>query len=492
MSTEDIVTFLKELLCREKRTERPLVGKISIALGIVEDFIIRGKVLPCGLELNRMVEDHYKTLQEKSRQIDFGQHLDTRAKITCLANFVWSHLRSSKKDIIHAQHLYSFTQSLKEGKKTQLCCAGVTMTVLSLAQCLVGEHEDFRNLQFVITEDHCLLSLTGSRAREDLAEVTTESLKARGQVPQEDAFSCSWLYSGGRPLVCNHIQALVASVVSMNYNIRSKKEVSDSLFAIQQELLEHLFENVFPMYPNAIASMATMKEESKWHDIESSCTTLTEALQEFDGSWKPIRDLYRVAIESTSANEWYPSSCLATSYSYEHELLQMCYKENPSVELGDRLCSCLYDFMDTVRKGSEVFVKFRYAANHDEELLKDVDDVISKMKMMFQNTEKLEQSNHSVLCQDLVKTFDNLLVLFSGKTLPSTWSKCFFTALHRFSQKEREESILKMHFSSTTLSDSKDAMIECKKSVVLQILDTPGLELGQDSQGRRKRQRSLH
>lgn len=489
MSTEDIVTFLKELLCREKRSKRPLVGKISIALGIVEDFIILGKVLPCGSELNRMVEDHYKTLQEKSKRIDFGEHLDTRAKITCLANFVWSHLRSSKKDIIHAQHLYSFTRSLKEGKKTQLCCAGVTITVLSLAQCLVEEHEDFRKLRLVITEDHCLLSLTGSRAREDLAEVTTESLKARGQVPQEDGI---WLYSGGQPFVCDAMQALVACVVSINYNIRSKKEVSDSLFSLQQELLEHLFETVSPLYPNAIASMTTMKEESKWHDIESSCTTLTEALQEFDRSWKHIRKLYKVAIESTLANEWYPSSCLATSYSYEHELLQMCCKENPSVELRDRLCSCLYDFMATVRKGSEVFLKFRYAANHDEELFKDVDDVISKMKVMFQNTEKLEQSDHVVLCHDLVKTFDNLLVLFSGKTLPSTWSKCFYTALHQFSKKEREESILKIHFSSTTLSDSKDAMIECKKSVLLQILETPCLELGQDSQGRRKRQRSLH
>jgi hypothetical protein len=279
----------------------------------------------------------------------------------------------------------------------------------------------------------------------------------------------------------------------MNYNISSKKDVSDSLFTIKQELLEHLFDNATPMYPNAISTLATMKEESQWHDIESSFSTLDKALQEFDRCWGPLRGLYTTAVHAATANEWYPSSSLATSYSYEHELLQMCNKEEPSDEINKRLCECVVAFMEAVRRGSEVFVKFQYNGNHDEELFKDLDDIISKMNMMFQGTKHISQTNQRPLCYDLARIFDNLLILFSGKTLPSKWSKCFLACLKMFSKETRHETILNLDFSSKILSESKLAMIEYKKSVLLNILESPSLVLsGQDEAGRRKRRRYVH
>lgn len=488
MSTEEVVKFLKELLSREKDSTTPNIAKVSIALGIVEDFYISGEDIPASID--SMVEDHYNVLQEKVR-LDLGTQLNTREKVTCLAHGVWSNLQNSKKDIIHAQHLYRFTKSLKEGKKTQLCCAGVTVAVLSLAQCLAGAHTDLKDLRLVLTEDHCFLSLTGSSTREDLAEVTTESRSARGLPPKESSYSSSWLYAGGQPVVCSPLQALVACVVSINYTIKSRKHVSDSLFSIQQELLEHLFENSFPMYPNAMTTLATMKEESQWHDVESSCSNLTEALKQFDTLWGPIRTLYTKSIEASVANEWYPSSSLATSYSYEYELLQMCSKEESSEHIVERMCDCLTRFMATICKGSKAFVKFRYSGNHDEELYKDIDDIISKMKIMFPSAKNASQMNQSILCDTLVRIFDNLLILFSGKSLPAKWTTCFLACLQIFSKETRHETIFNLALSSKVLTESKPAMIEYKKSVLLNMLEGPSLEPGllDDRQGRRKRRR---
>ena len=102
-----MVKFLKELLSREKDSTTPNIAKVSIALGIVEDFYISGEDIPASID--SMVEDHYNVLQEKVR-LDLGTQLNTREKVTCLAHGVWSNLQNSKKDIIHAQHLYRFTK----------------------------------------------------------------------------------------------------------------------------------------------------------------------------------------------------------------------------------------------------------------------------------------------------------------------------------------------------------------------------------------------
>lgn len=495
MSTAETVDFLKDLLSREKLSTTPKIGKVSIALGIVEDSVISGKDIPDPHSLGRLVEEHYRTLQHYAKaRIDLNGPLDARAKVALLAQCVWSNLRCSKKDIIHAQHLYRFTKCLDEGEKTQMCCAGVTTSVLCLAECLVDEHDDLKHVRLAITEDHCFISLNGTCNREDLAEVTTECRKARGFPPEEHAYSNHWLYAGGRPVVCSPLQALVACVVSMHFSISgSGKGVSDSLFSIQQALLEHLYEKDFPMYPNALATLATMKEESEWVALDAQCSNMKEVLQEFDKSWVTIRTLYKTAIDISAANEWYPSSLLATSYSYEHELLQMAIQSDESLKemIHGRIRECLIGFMEILRGGSEVLCSFCYHGNHDEELFKDIDDVISKMSKILQNTSNIDASllNQATVCQDLVKTFDHLLVLFCGKTLPSKWSRSFVTCLGLFSREERQRTLLNLSLSSKTLEDGKFAMIECTRRALLPALEIPSLLLGQDVQGRQKKRR---
>lgn len=498
MSIYETVEYLKGLVGEQLSTATklgttPNVGKVSIALGIIEAYIISDMKIPDPDSLDRMIQVHYKTLQDcATNKIQLTADMDTREKITELAHFVWSTIRGSKKDIIHAQHVYTFTKHLNEGKKTQLCCAGVTMTVLSLAQCLSNEHDDLKKIRLVITEDHCLLSLTGTCDRGDLAEVTTESRIMRGKPPEEREFCSHWLYAGGRPTVCDPCQAITACIVSMNYLKGSKKSnvISESLFNIQQSLLEHLYENKFPMYPNAISKVASMKEESQWFDVETCCKSIQEALEQFDKTWDGIRRIFKAAIHVSTGNEWYPMSSLATSYSYEHELLQLYFKSMPESNDYDRMLRCVKYFMAIVRRGSEVCSQYRYSGKHDEELLKDIDDIISKMTMMLNASYSIDSSliDSVDVCADLVRTFDLLLLLFSGKTLPSKWSKSFLECLKLFSKETRRKAMYDLSLTTSTLSERKEAIIEYKKSVLLQTLEAPCLD--QDDQGRRKRTRN--
>lgn len=491
------------------------ISRFSIALGIIENDLIFRE----GTKDMMMLKDEVESLYSKllgfvedvvhpevaklqncatsskglPRLGGKGNADVTRNKVKKISDIVWSYLRGPmKKDAQHVQHLYSFATYLgvKEGfvdTKRHLCCAGVVMSVYAISQILsstIKEHADLSRVRMCITEDHCFLCLGDTVSREACIEVTTDSKDKRG-LPPEPQLWPKWIYAGGNPVVCSPEQVFVASIVSMNFLKKSGKAANadDGVFDVQTELLRSLHIQIPGIfYPGALSKLGTLLEESNWYDIETTVTEPSEILSMYK-MWKPqVRAHHHMAIEKAksidgSEWQWYLYSSLATSEFYENEMYAylaeqpQTYKNDGSLglkEIKDGILGTLKQAMETVRCGGGVLERFTYDQN-DEELYKDIADIIGKMCDAIRRTHRIDRQ--IVQCLPIISSFlkfwDSVCVCFSRRSKPPAWVKLVIKHASLFDDSLRQQASCKLVFRSPAMEQSKPHWISLKRPSLL-------------------------
>lgn len=234
----------------------PSVVALSIALGAIEAAAtVKNEtlqMLPTDLEatVNEALGSWADWLDEAAAALaSLGAGADARVKVTAVAGAVWKRLAagSFSKDVLHAQHLYSFTLLLLPPQppparppRKQLDCAGVVTAVYATCMALAERHEQHANLAGVrmqVSEDHCWIQLaaaqgaTPAQLRGGAVEVTATNPAQRGQAPAPAAWA-GWLYGGGAALVCTPLQALGAAVASLDPQVSSAAGAATAAAAV--------------------------------------------------------------------------------------------------------------------------------------------------------------------------------------------------------------------------------------------------------------------
>ena len=454
--------------------EHPSIARISLALGNIEDALINPSLNESLKSLSNLVDEQFAVLKRQAGQLDSqlqansssGVPMSAREVIRHITEYVWSFLSGTfQKDALHVQHISSFVRYVSQKQqltRRQLCCGGVTTTVFSLVQLLAYEfgYDMLRDVCMGITEDHCLLFVDKRAERESSVEVTSEAKEKRGKEADEVHWA-GWLYCGGHPVICSEAQAIVACLVSINYSIKKgikAKEVVEDLFDFQLHMLHYVWDN-YPdaMYPAAISKLATMMEESYWSDMDLECTKTADAIHDQYLSWNShVQQLHSTAISLAAqldpdgtGFQWYVYSSLITSEFYSIELYMYFIRHSMETTLGtnhDREQNCVgqnhqsaarspwygkmlasFDrVMSTCIKGCRVLVKYKHHS-HDEELYKDIEDILEKLHTAFNCVFKNVQHEEPLMQQDafikLLTFWDAICVYFSEKSKPSKWIK---------------------------------------------------------------------
>ena len=154
-----------------------------------------------------------------------GAHA-SRALVKRVSDIIWNTLaKNHYKDRPHLQSLYSY---LTGGK---LDCFGAAFAVVAGCQ-LLG----FSDVHLAVAEDHAWVVFGPAG---ETAEVTWHGRGAedrRGQPVQPDRAAASWLYCGGRPVVCSRAEEVAALVSGMSPAIAPALD-SLEVGVLQQELL---------------------------------------------------------------------------------------------------------------------------------------------------------------------------------------------------------------------------------------------------------------
>lgn len=394
--------FLQGLLLTEiRKEEEPDIARVSIALGLVEEALTQrdpaerqwpaalpAQVAAATEAFDAFVAEQRKKLQELS---------DARAKVKALADAVWGHLTgSNSKDVLHVQHVSSFTRLLVPGKqyaKRNLDCAGVTTTVYAAVHALARRHghADLHDVRMSISEDHAFLQLDPAGGREGSVEVTADSAAKRG-IQADEALWRGWLYSGGKALVCSRQQAVTAAVTSINPLIVAGKKPANSepLRALQLELLSLICREVpAAMYPAAIAALAELKEEVEMNAIEAATAACDWDKVEAALARRPgdAHALYQEAIDAAVAMtadgcssggpgvegamlpfafglQWYPYSYMSGFLCRRADALEEC-----ALAFPERAAALRQQTMDVFREalacaavGAGVLASFKFSS----------------------------------------------------------------------------------------------------------------------------------
>eukprot|EP00890_Picochlorum_soloecismus_P001099 jgi/Picsp_1/1990/NSC_05456-R1_multiple endocrine neoplasia type 1 len=524
-----------------------LVAKFSIALGVIENAItleknselsfepslvdelysefvgtfIHGlhdglsKFLPCsGPEHSDMVPKDSEKQEVVNQGNDLREVENARRKVKYIADEIWARLNGSAvKNITHAQHVYSFVRYLdseRTVKRRVLDCAGVVTCTYCFCQILASEygHKDLEGVRMCITEDHCFLTLKDTVCREYTVEVTADSKEKRG-LPADENLWNSWLYAGGYPVVCaTDAQALVACTASIDYTI-TKSSVSEELFDLELTLLRFFYLHAREaMYPAAISKLATLEEEVAW---DTMALQTSEGLSIAAGqhqtqqhniqhqwyqSWSTaVSAIHQSAIDACIPSlstdygwYWYPYSSLATFYFYQNEFYVYLMSNTP--ESGKTAFSktlvleSLEYAIKTCCSGSNVLAKYIHQAN-DEELYKDVEDIIGKMHAAMKMTDNILNSKDSLsgdnqgsvltFSTDLLKTvlqfWDNVCNFFSGKPKPSKWIKQMIQVSTHFDSESRSQAVQCVAFTSWTMQAAAPHLIDLKPRALLPLFE---------------------
>ena len=519
-----------------------LVAKFSIALGVIEhaialekesewsfepgsvDELYSGLVGPFIQELHHgLCKLHPCSGPEgsdagKNEQDDDGTETENaRRKVKYIADEIWARLNcSAVKNITHAQHVYNFVRYLDDKntvKRRVLDCAGVVTCTYCFCQILASDygHKDLEGVRMCITEDHCFLTLHPDRqlnavCREHTVEVTADNKEKRGLTADERLWN-SWLYAGGHPVVCEtNVQVLVACTVSIDYAI-TKSTASEELFDIQLTLLRFFYQHEKEsMYPAAISKLATLEEEAAWDTMveDSSIAAGHHHVQrmlnlhhQWYQSWSTtVSSIHQAAVDACEAStctdngwHWYPYSSMATFYFYQNEFYVYLMSSMPELDsnTASRVLESLEHAIKTCCSGSNVLAKYIHQTN-DEELYKDIEDIIGKMHEAMKMTANVlinnrcspsgpdnSQNNVVIFSAELLKAvlqfWDNVCSFFTGKSKPVKWIKQMIQVSMHFDSESRSQAVQSATFTSWCMQAAAPHLTDLKPRALLPLFE---------------------
>lgn len=184
---------------------------------------------------------------------DTGTKFASRGLIKRVSDIVWNTLAKSQyKDRAHLQTIYSYLTGSK------LDCFGVAITVLAGCQVL-----GFSDVHLSLSEDHAWVVFGEGGA--STAEVTWHGKgneDKRGLPVDGERVRDSWLYVGGRPVVCSRHMEVAALVSSINPAISPAMDCLE-VGVLQQELLWLLYDlGHLESYPMALGNLGDLEEVS--------------------------------------------------------------------------------------------------------------------------------------------------------------------------------------------------------------------------------------
>jgi len=193
----------------------------------------------------------------------------SRALVKRVSDIVWNTLSKSQyKDRAHLQSIYSYLTGNK------LDCFGVAFAVVAGCQVL-----GFSDVHLALSEDHAWV-VFGEDSQ--TAEVTWHGKgneDKRGQSVEEDKARNSWLYVGGKPVVCSRHEEVAALVSSINPAISSNMD-SIEVGVLQQELLWLCYDlGHLEKYPMALGNLGDLEEISSTPGRPSSKDIFEEAVK---------------------------------------------------------------------------------------------------------------------------------------------------------------------------------------------------------------------
>jgi len=192
----------------------------------------------------------------------------SRGLVKRVSDIVWNTLsKSHYKDRAHLQSIYSYLTGNK------LDCFGVAFAVVAGCQVL-----GFSDVHLALSEDHAWV-VFGEEA--ETAEVTWHGKgneDKRGQSVEETKARASWLYVGGRPVVCSRHEEVAALVSSINPAISSNMD-SLEVGVLQQELLWLCYDlGHLEKYPMALGNLGDLEEISSTPGRPTSKDIFEEAV----------------------------------------------------------------------------------------------------------------------------------------------------------------------------------------------------------------------
>lgn len=182
-----------------------------------------------------------------------GGKFATRGLIKRVSDVIWNTLAKSQyKERAHLQSLYSY---LTGGK---LDCFGVALATVAGCQVL-----GYSDVHLALSEDHAWV-VFGEDGLET-AEVTWHGKgneDKRGQCVEMEKAKDSWLYVGGKPVLCDRYMEVAALVSSINSAITPSIDCLE-VGVLQQELLWLLYDlGHLERYPMALGNLGDLEEVS--------------------------------------------------------------------------------------------------------------------------------------------------------------------------------------------------------------------------------------
>jgi len=200
----------------------------------------------------------------------------TRSLVKRVSDIIWNTLSKAQyKDRAHLQSIYSYLTGSK------LDCFGVAFAVVAGCQVL-----GFSDVHLAISEDHAWV-VFGEDGQ--TAEVTWHGKgheDKRGQSVEAEKAKDSWLYVGGKPVLCTRHVEVAALVSSMSPSIGPSMD-SLEVGVLQQELLWLLYDlGHLEKYPMALGNLGDLEEVSATpgrppsRDIYNEAVTVNQKVYE--------------------------------------------------------------------------------------------------------------------------------------------------------------------------------------------------------------------
>ena len=480
------LNYLINLISRELEKAFPDIAQISVALGVVETALTSKDELDRNwpIDVPNQTEDCLSAFQlfVSEQAAATANITDPRLKIKTIADAVWAKLTSSSRDVLHAQHVYSFAKLLlPENAKiprrhAHLDCAGVTTTTYTICKVLGFD------VYMQVSEDHCFLNLDPAGGREGSVEVTTDTTAKRAKPAEPDAWA-GWLYNGGHALMCRprHIvAALITSIhpiVTPGKNSSSKKkEYCERLQSLQYHLLSTVRRTApDAMYPAAIYALADLQEVVEEDAVEAALEagdsaaveaavrlnkeSKNSALALFEEAIAMARNEAGVSDEQYGW-QWYPYSSIIGFLCRRAVLMEEAVEKIPSLQnnLRQAAVDAYREALSWVAKGSAVLTRYKFRTD-DEELCKDLYDVLEECQEGTEWYCKLYGKDgfihDSSLLTPILTLWDGVCVYYAERAKPEKWVILLLKVAKCFTEEARREAAEKAETRSSTMQKAR-------------------------------------
>jgi len=180
-----------------------------------------------------------------------GQYA-TRSLVKRVSDIIWNTLSKAQyKDRAHLQSIYSYLTGSK------LDCFGVALAVVAGCQVL-----GFSDVHLALSEDHAWVVFGEDNQTAEVTWHGKGNEDKRGQSVETEKAKDSWLYVGGKPVLCTRHVEVAALVSSMSPSISPNMD-SLEVGVLQQELLWLLYDlGHLEKYPMALGNLGDLEEIS--------------------------------------------------------------------------------------------------------------------------------------------------------------------------------------------------------------------------------------